>query len=467
MSRAATLESASLLLPARMPASPARLFYGFTLLTLSLQSAFVVDVGATIRVSYIVGVLAFVLALAAGRIQHPRRLRSLQYLIGFMVAVFVSTVLMTRADVPPIEIAGLRGSAWRPVIQDFQMLLMVSLLYLTMNLTRSPTELKRAQKWVIVGALFTIGYGIYEVVALARGLPYLDIRNALNTDFSLGYREQGISFEGFAIPRARATFMEPLNFANFTLFVMPLAFAALGTMRGGWRVAAWLALTAGAVTFLLTNSRGALIAAAAASVSLLAFVRGPRSFTRGLLKAAVIVLPLLVLGAIVLMRLVPGLGLGQVVDLFSRRVSVGFDDPGRVISSEAWAVFLAHPILGVGFGNLPFHLAVSSLDGSILVDAPNAYLRLLAETGVVGTAFYLMFLGSILVGLVRMVRRRAGAPDLQRFAGAIYFALLADSVQRFSFVGIATDAHLWVMLGLALAVIRMGRVGEGFERSHA
>lgn len=448
-------------LPTALPAPillalPARILYGWMLFFLPFQAAFVIDIGATVRLSYVTGGLALLFALLSGRLRHPLRVAALKYALAFLGVLTFSTVFTFRAELQAIEVAGIRGSVLRPAIQILQMVLMMGLMYLTLNQNRSPKDVDRSVRWILAGAGLAILYGLYETIALARGLPYLDIRNALNTDFTRGFREQGISFEGFAVPRARSTFMEPLNFANYLLFTVPLAYVALRRLRGGWRILSWAVLLAGPVAFLLTNSRGALLAAAAAVLSLVVLVRKVRVLVRGTTRAVVLVLLLAVVGGVLFTRLVPGLGMAQVLAMFTSRVTVGLDDPARVISGEAWETFLANPILGVGFGNLPFYMTISSLGGAFLVDAPNAYLRLLAETGVIGTLLYMAFLLSLLWGIAR-VARGAPASALRSMGGAVYFSLVADSVQRLSFVGIATDAHLWVLFGLAIALTRLGR----------
>lgn len=448
-------------LPTTLPAPvllalPARILYGWMLFFLPFQAAFVIDIGATVRLSYVTGGLALLFALLSGRLRHPLRVAALKYALAFLGVLTLSTVFTFRAELQAIEVAGIRGSVLRPAIQILQMVLMMGFMYLTLNQNRFPKDVDRSVRWILAGAGLAILYGLYETLALARGLPYLDIRNALNTDFTRGFREQGISFEGFAVPRARATFMEPLNFANYLLFALPLAYVALRRLRGGWRILSWAVLLAGPIAFLLTNSRGALLAAGAAALSLLLLVRSLRVLVRGTTRAAVLVVALAIAGGVVFTRLVPGLSLPRVLAMFTSRVTIGLDDPARVISDEAWQTFLANPILGVGFGNLPFYMPISSLGGAFLVDAPNAYLRLLAETGVIGTLLYMAFLISLLWGIAR-VARAAPAGELRWMGGAIYFALVADSVQRLSFVGIATDTHLWVLFGLAIALIRLGR----------
>ena len=98
------------------------------------------------------------------------------------------------------------------------------------------------------------------------------------------------------------------------------------------------------------------------------------------------------------------------------------------------------------------------------MDAGGLYSRLLVEVGLIGTLLYLMFVVAILAGLAMVARRPTVDDDMRRYAGAVFFSIVADGVQRLSFVGIATDAHLWVMFGLGLALIELARPAEGHAR---
>jgi len=92
-----------------------------------------------------------------------------------------------------------------------------------------------------------------------------------------------------------------------------------------------------------------------------------------------------------------------------------------------------------------------------VVDVPSLYLRLLAELGVVGLLAFLLFIGSVLWAFLKIRDRARFDATLFVFCTGLFSAVLGDLVQRASFVGIATDAYLWVLWGLAISIVRIVR----------
>lgn len=431
----------------------ARLF-SLMLLTLPLQAVYVFDVGANIRLVYLLGLAALTTSLLEGNLRHPRRTRQLTYLLAFITVAIASTAMTLRIDVFYIQIAGLRGTPLRSVIQVGQLLLMAGILYLVVNRCRTEEDLSHVTGWVLAGAALAVIYGLYEVLALARGWPFLDLRNTLYTNLERRFMELSLGVEGVTVPRPRATFVEPLNYGNYLLFVLPLVFAYMWSVRGGRRLAAGALFVAGLLMFLFASSRGAMFGAAAAAVFMLAFVRSLRSVWSGVKGLAVITIfatTVLLIGVLA----VPGLGIGKIRYLVAFRLGLGVEEIGaRTFFDDAWQVFLAYPVLGVGFGNLPF-VTSQSRSGYEWNTVGSEYMRLLGETGILGTAAYLLLLASVVLGLVRVGRSRAAPAFLRCTAAALGFGIAADAVQKLSFSGITTDAHFWVMLGLAVVVARL------------
>jgi hypothetical protein len=110
------------------------------------------------------------------------------------------------------------------------------------------------------------------------------------------------------------------------------------------------------------------------------------------------------------------------------------------MSDTALDMWRQHPLFGVGIGGFgaAAHQYNSSLSPSSVVN--NFYLELLAETGVVGAGLLAVFLATL---YSLLIRRRVWLPVI------ILTPLL---VQWCFFSGNANVVHLWLMLGIALAI---------------
>ncbi len=128
--------------------------------------------------------------------------------------------------------------------------------------------------------------------------------------------------------------------------------------------------------------------------------------------------------------------------------------------------FALHPVLGVGLGNtgflfpevlpafgyrLPEMLFI--LDGRMGFPNPKSlWVRLLSETGIVGFALFSAWLTTLWVACGQVLRRSGGAVRV-----ALLMVLLASLpilVEGFSLDTFALP-HLWVLLGVATAALRM------------
>jgi O-antigen ligase len=132
---------------------------------------------------------------------------------------------------------------------------------------------------------------------------------------------------------------------------------------------------------------------------------------------------------------------------------------------DGFRVFEQYPIMGVGLGNAGFFFE-QSLPGygyrlteiqSVVAPASdtfpntkNLWVRLLAETGVLGFSAFAVWLG--LLGLVAWTAWKRGSPVRSLIGLAALIALLAEVGEGFSLDSFALP-QLWVMLGLLTAAI--------------
>jgi O-antigen ligase len=135
----------------------------------------------------------------------------------------------------------------------------------------------------------------------------------------------------------------------------------------------------------------------------------------------------------------------------------------------AFNIYKSHPLLGVGLGNYAFYLEENLPDRSLaampevlrqivpdvgrdrLVTSKNLFLRLLAETGLVGTAAFVAFLTAIL-GCALHLWLSPGSENrfwgTSGLLGMIGFFLVAFSFDSFAI------PNMWVVFGFIMAAQR-------------
>ncbi|MCJ7624246.1 MAG: O-antigen ligase family protein [Anaerolineaceae bacterium] len=144
---------------------------------------------------------------------------------------------------------------------------------------------------------------------------------------------------------------------------------------------------------------------------------------------------------------------------------IGFG-PRFIYWETAFRIFSQHPFLGVGLGNYTFHfqemlpsvqvgympeLLTRLIPGTTrLITAKNFFARLLAETGIVGTATFLTFLFSLTgAGLYLWLSK---FPEDKFWGTGSLLAIIAFLVDSFSYDSLAIP-NPWVAFGLITAGI--------------
>jgi O-antigen ligase len=157
---------------------------------------------------------------------------------------------------------------------------------------------------------------------------------------------------------------------------------------------------------------------------------------------------------------------------------VQYDEPIYAISSKlaiaerlmywtsGFRVFSKYPILGVGLGNsgfvfletvpsygyrLPEIIGIAS--GSPQFPNPkNLWIRLLAETGIIGFSVFMAWLLLLALGAWSLLKKGKDLSAVLGLAGLL--AILAQIFEGFSLDTFALP-HLWIMLGLITAALSM------------
>jgi hypothetical protein len=268
-------------------------------------------------------------------------------------------------------------------------------------------------------------------------------------------------------PRLETTFFYPAMLCNYlTVAVFVLLFAR----RTGWigrpGSAALLATTVITAAFSLTPGLGGFVLALTAWVYWSASPRLLRNSALaagiGACAASVVVAAVtpVIYPSVPYLITLPGLGLQLAPAV-------------RMLTwTAAASAFLARPLFGSGIGVPSFQVrfVVPAGDLHVLDDAHNVYLNIAAQSGIVGLAALLLLIGYVALESWRF--RDGGARSLSWLLGLAWI----DAFAIQGFTGSYEDArHLWVLLGLWLASIRMesgsrqpqGRIGAELRRQAA
>ena len=145
--------------------------------------------------------------------------------------------------------------------------------------------------------------------------------------------------------------------------------------------------------------------------------------------------------------------------IFDRSQNPGIDLRLR-IWGEAWRMFLAHPISGIGVGTFD-EVAYQMPGNTANLDfrmagwhAHNVPLHILTEAGVLGLAAWVFLWYVVLTALVRAWR--SGDAQQRLFSGAALVSVVAFQVLSMTEVLIAARVHASVRMHLTLALLVVG-----------
>jgi putative inorganic carbon (HCO3(-)) transporter len=300
------------------------------------------------------------------------------------------------------------------------------------------TTFREARDVEVVALAFVIG----SVVSVAIGLAGYGGPTSAVRISQVGDRLTG----GGGDPNYQAA-----AFLAAMFLVGSLITSARARSRRTWFTLALAFITIG---FLATQSRGGLVALAVAVFTGLLLLPAQRG---QLLKA---------LG-------VGGVGLaGWVIvrhDALSRLTNLGGGTDGRSSTwTVAWRIFKQRPFAGVGLANFTTYEPHYVLqpgpisDVHLVAEAPeyvhNAYLQLMAETGVVGLLLFVA-VAATCVGLTWSAVRRFERLGATRYA-ALSQAVMIGTIAMLSaifFISDANDFRLWILFAMGVALSTLSR----------
>lgn len=260
---------------------------------------------------------------------------------------------------------------------------------------------------------------------------------ALSNLFQFGNLAVGI-VNAFLYKNLIATSWGKSNYlAAFAVILIPLALAVFFTKTS--RAVKWL--TVGSLVLMTTAlivslSRGGLIACFIAALLVLAKYLRFRTF-----------LPIFALVLIV-----------GLIALFNPLTSVLLERTSTLERSasvysrldfwkETWQIFQAHPLTGVGFGNLGYYAVFQTANYS---SAHNIVLGLLAETGIIGFILFSILIFKTLTALTRAILQSQNTFTKHLSWGVFcaFCGVLLHAMIEPNFEGSQFSVMVWTVIGL-------------------
>lgn len=375
----------------------------------------------------------FILAAGAGALAILRGEQRLRW-TGFFVVLFVYFAGLALSLIVSPDLG---TSALKLATQ----LYLVALPMLLFNLVDREAQLRRLMLAWLAGSTVPALIGTSTVVAFYAGVD----RGLLDGPL----HPYGTLVPG-NYPRLETTFFYPAMLCNYltvSLFVLFFAYRQrwLGTV---WAAALFVSILV-TVLFTLTPGLGGFLLALGLCIYWQAGRRraGKLALAGGIAAA---------LAAILVSTFTPVIHPTAPYLISLPGTHMTLAPAVRLLTwTAAAAVFAAHPLVGAGLGVAPIEVRyiVPSGDLHILNDAHNVYLNIAAQCGLAGLAGLLLLVGRVARDSLRFRGMDAALPLVLGLAWLDAFAVQG-------FVGSFEDArHLWVLLGLWLASIRLRSAG--------
>ena len=402
--------------------------------------------------------------------------KTLLTLLPFAFIAIVSSLLSTLRGVDPV----LGISVEARILRGLITLGMGGAVYFTVSLTpRTLDDLRASLRWLYAGFGIALFWGSLQAVYVVSFIrPYfqflLKIQQYLSTRRLFTNRVTGITYE----PN---WFAEQISFLLLPwLLASVLSGYSIFRWRWRWVSVEWFLLGWSVVILVFTFSRAGLINLIALAFVGLLFFRPQRSkqneknqtklktWSRRLIEAGLVVA---ILFAVIFIGGTKNTFFSRMWSYFSEVKNISVSSYFEYIGfnarfaygAAAYSTYEAYPTLGVGVGNYALYFQEMLPDEPIattpellrlvtpeagrnrLITPKNFYVRILAETGLVGAAAFVAYLVAIL-GCALFLWT---APEREhKFWGkAGLLGLFAFGLTAFSFDSFAIP-NMWVVFGL-------------------
>lgn len=347
-------------------------------------------------------------------------------------------------------------NSFRQLTVYISTLIMLILYLVTINGVISKHHLQLTFGLLFAGAGLMSLVGMYQFFGDVAGLP------AAMTGLDPGYTKVVFGF-----PRIHAFSKEPLYFANYLFIPLGVGLALffanqqakvagkttiLDRLRGPWLLPLIILLF---INFFLTLSRGAFIALVPFAIIFSLFyarrIFSWRNTILGFIIAALSGLAVFqILESVSYDAFDRFLEHAQLNDVLVKKQ--GESGIGRLQTyGQALSAWNVSPATGIGLGNFGPYIRNYPLEkpGSGWQIVNNEYLELLAETGILGLASFVLIL--IVVFGRSIAAYRAAKDEYLKAALIGLTAALVGIVVQYNFFSTLYIIHIWVLIGLIVA----------------
>lgn len=436
----------------------------------------VIGGGALVRPLSIYPLVILLVLVTLPRLARAPVPRTLVTLLPFILVGLASSLLSILAGIEPV----LGISVGDRVLRALITLGLGVAMYFTVALfPRTPEDLRAALRWMYAGLALALAWGSLQVIyivhyddrwfrLLAQIQRFISMRRLINT------RASGLTYE----PN---WFAEQISFL-FLPWLLAAVLSGTSAFRWRWRwVTVELILLGWSVGVLaFTFSRAGLANLLVLGVLGLLFFRPPRAHKQAAAGRPWRVWGRRLIEALLLVAILAGLiRFAGTKNAFFARLWGYWRKGGEtslagyldylgfgarfVYGTAAYNTYSDHPLLGVGLGNYGFYFEEALPDRPLgtmpevlriitpdagrnrLITAKVFYLRLLAETGLFGTAAFFAFLIAILgCGLYLWLspEKEARAWGRASLLGLVAFLMAALSFDSFAI------PNMWIVFGL-------------------
>ncbi len=314
-------------------------------------------------------------------------------------------------------------------------------LALALSGVAADLDLRRARKYLLIGAGVACAIGLYQFFGDLAGLP------ASATGLKPAY-----SGQVFGFPRVQSTALEPLYLANYLL--LPIAVV----MTGAITAANGLALMGLFLVALLTLSRGGVAATAILTLGLVGIHLKRKQFKESAGIVVALIMAVVVAYAL-LAYAVPALthyrqSRVKVVETYTHQLAnyeIGNTGVDRAHTRQlALELFKQYPLFGSGPGTYGYYAHAKDPNLPLRQIVNNEPYELLAEVGVVGLGSFALFaLLLAWAALKSLWKQSIDAAWTWRLA--LLGSLMAITIQYWSFSTLYI-IHIWVIIGLLVGL---------------
>lgn len=409
-------------------------------------------------------------------------------ILAFLPFVLVAVASTLLASLRSIE--GIQGiSVGERMVRALATLGIGGAIYLAVTLwPTNEDDLRFSLRWMYIGFAIALLWGSLQAVYILHFSPgyfdlLSDVQRHISTRRLFTNRISGMSYE----PN---WFADQISFLLLP-WLLASVLSGLSVFRMRWR---WLTVELGLLGWSLallpfTYSRAGLVIMLILVLTSILFFRGKKASeppakrvlgglpVRRLLEGALLIV---LLGSLVYFSGSKNSFFARLWDYFQRKPDQGYlayiGDYFEYLGfgarfaywGAAYRIFDDHPVFGVGLGNYAFYfdenlpdiplatmpevlrLIVPEEGRTRLITSKNLYLRVLAETGLVGAATFVAFLIAVLGCALYLWFSTSRESRFWGIGGVL--GMLAFIMVAFSFDSFAVP-NMWVMFGFITAAM--------------